>query len=225
MTVGREVATVRKANIFACGIITAFRCHKIVMHLPFCGEFAREISTKEEVLFFMRKEFLQTKKMVMVALLIALNVVIVRFLSVQTETIRISFGFLPTALCSMMFGPWVGALAAFLSDFLGMIVNSKGLSYFPGFGISEALYGLTYGLFLYKHSKKFSLIIPCVLIQTIIIDLGLGTFWLWILFKNPVWLILGSRTISALVMFPIKIFGIKYIWELVGVRFVSKKLN
>ena len=110
---------------------------------------------KKDGVIFMRQEFLKTKKMVTIALLIALNIIIVRFLSVQTETIRISFGFVPTALCSMLFGPWIGALSAFLSDFLGMVVNSKGLAYFPGFGISEALYGLTYGLFLYKRQKNF----------------------------------------------------------------------
>ncbi len=173
----------------------------------------------------MRKEFFRTKRMITIALLIALNIVIVRFLSIQTEVVRISFGFIPTALCSMLFGPWVGALSAFLSDFLGMIVNSKGLSYFPGFGISEALYGLTYGFFLYKSPKTFWHIIPCVVLQTIVIDIGLGTLWLYILFHNPIWVILGTRTISALVMLPIKVMGIKYTWETIGSRFLTKKLN
>ena len=161
--------------------------------------------------------------MVTVALLIAVNIVVTRFLSVQTTTIRISFGFIPTALTSMLFGPYVGAGAAFLSDFLGMVVNSKGLSYFPGFGISEALYGLSYGLFLYRREKSLRRIILCVVLQAIIIDLGLGTLWLHILFKNPVWVILGSRLISAAVMVPIKIFAIRYCWQLIGVRIFSQK--
>lgn len=166
----------------------------------------------------MQKKFIRTKTMVTVALLIALNIVIVRFLSVQTQILRVSFGFLPTSLCSMLFGPWVGAVAAFLSDFLGMVVNSKGLTYFPGFGISEALYGLSYGIFLYKREKNFAHIIPCILLQTLLIDLGLGTLWLRILYHTPVWTIVSTRAVSAAVMLPIKVLGVKYIWEMVGAR-------
>ncbi len=173
----------------------------------------------------MQKNFLRTKKMVTIALLIALNIVIVRFLSVQTEFLRISFGFVPTSLCSMLFGPWIGAGSAFLADFLGMVVNSKGLAYFPGFGISEALYGLSYGLFLYQRKKNFSSITLCVLLQTLVIDIGLGTFWLWILYHNPVWTTILARTISAAVMLPIKILGTKYTWELIGARILSPKLK
>ena len=161
--------------------------------------------------------------MVTVALLITVNIVVSRFLSIQTEIFKISFGFITTSLTAMLFGPFVGAGSAFLADFLGMLVNSKGLAYFPGFGISEALYGLSYGLFLYKKEKNMRHIIPCLLLQTIFIDLGLGTLWLHILFKNPVFTILTGRIITAAVMFPIKVIGIKYCWELVGKRFFSQK--
>lgn len=170
----------------------------------------------------MRKNFLKTKQMVTVALLIALHIVVVRFLSIQTEFLRVSFGFIPSALCSMLFGPWIGAVSGFLADFLGMMVNSKGLAYFPGFGISEALYGLTYGLFLHRRSKSFGNITLCVVLQTILIDIGLGTLWLWILYHNPLWTTVSARSISALVMLPIKISGIKYTWETIGNRFVQK---
>jgi len=111
---------------------------------------------------FLQKNYLKTKTLVTVALLIAVSIVIVRFLSFQTEILRISFGFIPASLCSMLFGPWIGAVASFLSDFLGMLINSKGMSYFPGFGLSEALYGFTYALFLYKKEKNFVRIILCV---------------------------------------------------------------
>ncbi len=163
--------------------------------------------------------------MVTVALLIALNIVIVRFLSIQTEFFRISFGFVPSSLCSMLFGPWIGAFSAFASDFIGMIVNSKGQAYFPGFGISEALYGLTYGLFLFRRKKSFVKIILCVLLQSILIDLALGTLWLWILYHNPVWTTILARSLTTVIMFPIKVFGIKFTWDYIGNRFSSEKLN
>lgn len=173
----------------------------------------------------MQKQFLKTKKMVTIALFITLNIVIVRFLSIQTEFFRISFGFVPTSLCSMLFGPFIGSFSAFAADFLGMVVNSKGQPYFPGFGINEALYGLTYALFLFKQKKSFLRIILCVLLQAVIIDVGLGTVWLYILYHNPIWTTVLARVITAAVMIPIKIVGIRYTWDFIGARLISPKLN
>ena len=167
----------------------------------------------------MQKSIVKTKMLVTSAVLIALNIVIVRFLSIQTPVIRVSFGFLTTSLSAMMFGPFVGGVTAFLSDFLGMVVNSKGMAYFPGFGISEALYGLTYGIFLYKKAKSYKNIILTVSLQTVFIDVCLGSYWVWLMTQNPVWTIFISRLINAIVLYPIKIFGIKYIWKYIGVRY------
>ncbi len=172
----------------------------------------------------MQKNLYRTKVMVTAALLIALTITLARFASFQTLSVRISFSFLPTALCSMLFGPWVGAVSAFLSDFLGMLINSKGMAYFPGYGLSEALYGLTFALFLYQREKSYKNIILCVLIQTIFIGIGLGSLWNWILYQNPYWTTLLGRLPSNLVMIPVKIFGIRYVWMLIGERVLEPKL-
>lgn len=170
----------------------------------------------------MQKNIVKTRVLASAAVLIAFNIVIVRFVSVQTATIRISLGFAATSLCSMLFGPMVGGISAFAADFLGMIINSRGMAYFPGFGISEALYGVTYGLFLYKKEKSYKNIILCVTLQTAFIDLGLGTLWVYIMTHNPVWTIFLTRLVNSAVLYPIKIFGIKYIWKYVGKRFESR---
>ncbi len=99
-----------------------------------------------------------------------------------------------------------------------MLINSKGMAYFIGFGISEALYGFTYGLFLYKRPKDFLPIILCVVLQMIVIDIGLGSLWAHMTAGTPFLAVLGTRTVRALIMVPIKVFGIKYIWEAVGKR-------
>ena len=42
------------------------------------------------------------------ALLIALDVILTRFLSIQTQFLRIGFGFLPVAVAGIAYGPfWV----------------------------------------------------------------------------------------------------------------------
>ncbi|MBQ4517741.1 MAG: folate family ECF transporter S component [Clostridia bacterium] len=170
----------------------------------------------------MQKRFLSTRKLATIALLLALHIVVTRFIAVETQIFRISFSFVPTSLCAMLFGPWIGAIFGFVADLLGMLVFPKG-PYFPGFGLNEALYALTYGLFLFNKKKDFRHIFPCLILQTIIIDLGLSTLWLHLLYGNPIMLILSSRIVSAIVMLPVKYFGIKYTWKFVGSRFLKKK--
>lgn len=172
----------------------------------------------------MQKQLFTTKKVATLALLLALHITVTRFLAIETQIFRISFSFIPTSLCAMLFGPYIGAVFGFVADFLGMLIFPKG-PYFPGFGINEALYAFTYGIFLYKKKKDLKHIIPCLLLQTLTIDLGLSTLWLHILYQNPVWVILSGRIVTALIMIPVKIFGIKYIWEWIGKRITSSKMN
>lgn len=72
----------------------------------------------------------KTKVLVMMALFVAMEVILTRFLSIQTPTIRIGFGFVPIALSAILLGPWRGGLTAVLADLLGMLLFSKGM-YFP----------------------------------------------------------------------------------------------
>lgn len=159
----------------------------------------------------------KVRLLVMMALFIALNVVLVRFLSFQTVTLRIGFGFLSDSVCAMMFGPIVGGATAALSDIAGMLINSHGMPYFPGFTVNAALYGITYGLFLYRREKSYINIILCVVLQMVFIDLLMGTVWAF-LFSNVMMgkavgfvAVLVPRVASALVMVPIKVLVIKYL--------------
>ena len=57
--------------------------------------------------------------MVTCAMLVAIQIVLVRFLSIQTPFQRVSFGFLPIAMAGMLFGPGYGCAVAGISDLLG----------------------------------------------------------------------------------------------------------
>ena len=61
------------------------------------------------------------KKLVEISLLIALEVILTRFCSINTATLRIGFGFLPIAIIAMMYGPLSAGVAYALGDLLGMI--------------------------------------------------------------------------------------------------------
>ena len=94
------------------------------------------------------------KKLVEISLLIALEVILTRFCSINTATLRIGFGFLPIAIIAMMYGPLSAGVAYALGDLLGMMIFPNG-SYFPGFTLTAFLTGVIYGLVLYRKPKTW----------------------------------------------------------------------
>ena len=52
----------------------------------------------------MDKKF-DVKKLIQISLLIAIEVILTRFCSINTPIVRIGFGFLPIAIIAMMYGP------------------------------------------------------------------------------------------------------------------------
>ena len=148
------------------------------------------------------------------ALLIAVNIVITRVFGINAGPVRVSFTFLPQALGSMLFGPWLGALLALIADVLGQLMTG-GMPWL-GFCISTVLYGISYGAFLYKKPKNYKNIIICIVLQQIVIDALLGSLWFYHYMGMPFLGALAARSIDAAAMIPVKIFVIKYIWKFVG---------
>lgn len=152
------------------------------------------------------------------AVLVALNVVLTKLLSITLVYVRISFNFLPIAFGAIMFGPVLGGIFALLSDILGVLI--MGEPWFWGYSVSALLYGVTYGLFLYNREKSYKNISLCVILQTIVIDILLGALWANIFFGKPYFVALLGRSIDAIPMAFIKIFMIKYVW-----KYLDKTLN
>lgn len=150
------------------------------------------------------------------AILVALNIVLTRLLSINVFTVRIGFNFIPIALGSMMFGPCVGAVLSVIADVLGMLM-SGGMPWL-GFTINAALYGISYGLFLQKDRFSTKTLFVCVFLQAIIIDAFLGALWYYHYIGTPFWAALGARAIDAVAMIPVKILVIKYMYKLIGDR-------
>lgn len=146
-------------------------------------------------------------------LFIAMEVVLTRFLSIQTPIVRIGFSFIPIAISSMMFGPIFGGVTAALADIIGMIIFPNGGAYFPGFTLSAFLTGAIYGLFLHKKTKTFFRISMAVIIISVFVNLGLDTVWLWIITGKGFMAILPPRIVKTLIMIPIQIIIIKAIWN------------
>src|SRR5665647_1580567 len=84
-------------------------------------------------------------RLITIGLFIALEIILTRFLSINTPFIRIGFGFLPVAMLGIMYGPvWAGISYA-IGDVLGMLIFPSG-AFFPGFTLSAALTGIAFGI-------------------------------------------------------------------------------
>jgi len=157
--------------------------------------------------FLLRK--FGTKQLVIMALMLAMEIVLTRFLSINTPHVRIGFGFLPIAVVAIMYGPISGAIVGALADFMG--ANMFGTAaYFPGFTLTGFLLGATYGVFMYKRAGKMFHIVASVLIVTVAWQLFMDTYWLHIIWGTPYFpLMFPWRLVRTAIMIPTQIILIK----------------
>lgn len=114
------------------------------------------------------------------SMLIALQVVLSRFLSIETPFVKIGTGFLPVMLSGSLFGPMGGLIVGGVSDFLGAMLFPFG-AYFPGFTITAAFSGLVYGLML-RGKPGITRIVAAYLITTVVVTLGFNTLFTAIMY-------------------------------------------
>lgn len=126
------------------------------------------------------------------AALVAIEVVLERFCSINTPLLRIGFGVVPLAVCGMLYGPlWAGA-AGGLADVLGTLLSPYG--FYPPITITAILMGVSFGLFLHdKNVRFFPNILGCTLVNCIGLSLGLQSLWLCLLNQSPYLAILTAR--------------------------------
>ncbi len=146
---------------------------------------------------------LDTRRLIYLAMLIACEIVLNRFLSITSSGTKIGFGFAPIALCAMSFGPLAAAVAGGLSDLLGAILFPIG-PYHPGFTLVSAAYGFVFGILFYNPSRfsKTSLFIRVAIASIINSCMGLflntlwvsqlysdRTYWAWLVYRVPEYIV------------------------------------
>lgn len=151
-----------------------------------------------------RKSHSNTLRLIILAFLIALEIVLTRFCSINTPIVRIGFGFLPIAVAAILYGPiWAGGIYA-LGDILGMMLFPTGGAYFPGFTLSAFLVGAIYGFVLYGHQVTVKRTLVASTIVAIFIHLLLNTYWLTILLGQGYLALLPVRIVKCLILIPIE---------------------
>ena len=93
-------------------------------------------------------ELKDTKMLVFAALMIAMRVALKLVAIPLAPNLKINTAFLANALGAMVFGPVVAAIAAVVSDVLGVLIS--GDVYFPPFALTEIAGSVIFALFLYR---------------------------------------------------------------------------
>lgn len=158
-----------------------------------------------------------TSRLVIIAFLIALEIILTRFCSINTPILRIGFGFLPVAIMGIKFGPWWAAIGYATGDILGMLIFPSG-AYFPGFTLTAFLTGLVFGFFLYGKEVTWLRVLPASIIVVLGLNLFLDTFWLYILMGDGFIALVPARIIKCAVMLPLQLILIPLVWNKVFSR-------
>ncbi len=162
--------------------------------------------------FFMQT-ISKTKKLILSAMLLAITIVLSRFLSINTELLSIGFSFVSVMLSAIWLGPKYSAIISGLADLIGALLFPFG-TFFIGFTISAILKGLIYGLILYKKGQELSdrellirLIISSIIV-IIFVNILLNAVWLNIMYDKAFITILSLRTIAQFIMLPIQVLTV-----------------
>lgn len=149
-----------------------------------------------------RAPFFNTKTLTLMGLLIALEIVLSRFLSINAWNIRIGFSFVPIAAAGMLLGPIPAGIVAAAADILGATLFPSG-PFFPGFTLTAFLTGTVLGVFLYKKHTPLR-ILCAVLINQLVFSLLLNSFWISIVYGSPYLPLVGTRVIQTALLIPVQ---------------------
>jgi ECF transporter S component (folate family) len=145
------------------------------------------------------------RKLVFSGILIAVYIILAKFLSFSTPYAKVNLSFLPIALSAMLFGPWWSMATAAAADIIGTCFFEGG--YFPLFTVDAVLYALFYAIFLYKKEKTVTRIVICVLLQTVLVSIPLTPLWICIMNKSFVayGAALATKSVASVISAVIKI--------------------
>ncbi len=153
----------------------------------------------------------KNKKIILGALLLAMEIILSRFLSIKTPILTIGFSFVPAILCAIWLGPKWSILIAVLADLIGATLFPFG-SFFIGYTVTTAVAAAIYGFLLHKKEedtytdKQFIVrMILAVVLVTFIANIGLNTLWLSITTGKAFMVLIASRIVKELIMVPIKV--------------------
>lgn len=151
------------------------------------------------------------KKLVCMALLVAIDVIFARFFILRFGVVSVRFAFVAVAFAAVKYGALDSAIVAGISDLLGALLFGTRGAYFPGFTLTAFMMGLVYGVFLHNTQSLKRIVLSAVCTQ-IPFSLLLNTFWISIATGKGFVLFLPGRVIQCIVMIILETFVLEYLF-------------
>mgnify|MGYP000866188143 FL=1 len=164
-----------------------------------------------------------TKKMITLSMLIALQVVLTRIFSINAWNIRIGFGFIPMLFAALYFGTWEAVTVASLADIIGSLALSS-YPYFPGYTFSIALSAFIFATILRKNKSSLSILLAVAVTQ-LICSLLLNSLWISINSGSALLPIMLTRLIQVGINGAMQFFTIQFMVFVLEKRFRLQELN
>ena len=125
------------------------------------------------------KQKSMTHRLVLMAMFVAVQIILSRFLSINLWNLKIGFSFIPIVLAGILLGPLSAGLVGLVADVLGATLFPIG-AFFPGFSLTSFITAFGYGFFLHKNQSMKN-IVAAVLFSKIVGTIFLDTLWIYIL--------------------------------------------
>jgi ECF transporter S component (folate family) len=146
-------------------------------------------------------------------LLIALDVIAARFLTIQTPLLKVGVSFIPVSFTGIFFGPLLGGAGAAIADILQCVLYA-GVP-IPGITLDAFLSGAVYGLLLHEKQPSFWRCLAAAAICELVISAGFTTFWLYLVTPGKTFAALFlMRIVKCLIMTPVEAIVIYSAWRL-----------
>ena len=128
---------------------------------------------------------MNVRMLTQIAMLIALQFVLSKFCSINTDSLRIGFGFVPMAVCGILYGPVWAAVAYAIADILGGLIMYGSVN--PFITVSVIVAGLGYGFFLHRENVRFFPHVVCAAAISLFCTMFITTAALSIMYKMDFW--------------------------------------
>ncbi len=152
-----------------------------------------------------------TKKLVLLGLLVAMQITLSRILKIETPITKVSLSFVAIALIGYIYGPYIGFITGIVGDLIGFVLFPPPGGFHPGFTLSAGLIGLAYGVFLYKKCKFINIFLACLF--TSAITLFVNTLWLYLMGTKAYHALIIARIPHTAFLFVVKVVVLSLVFE------------
>ena len=152
------------------------------------------------------KELKTASALAVCAMLVALALILNSVASINIGPyVKIGFSGIPNQIADYLFGPITGCLFAGVLDIVKFFIRPDG-PFFFGFTFNAMLSGLIYGTLLYRRPVSIKRIVIAEFFVKLVINCGLNTLWISMLYGKGFIALLGPRVIKNVIMLPIDSF-------------------